>query len=176
MDSSKLKRVTLVAQEFARQYVCWLESLKYQNVPGTLPILICNNFFDIALLNWSHLFGNLNDDLHFKKVLSDPESFKSTIQTKLSMDQAGWENHWKSLRDFRDQRVAHLDPVKSTTVPGLDIAFKCICEYYDVAIKELEAQQQTLYLDSYNSLQEFVERNVDDYSSHLAKVFNAIKI
>jgi hypothetical protein len=176
VDSSKLKRVTLVAQEFARQHFCWLESLKYEDVPGTLPILICNNFFDMALLNWAHLFGNLRDDLHFKKVLSDPESFKSKIQNKLSMDQNGWENHWKSLKDFRDQRVAHIDPVESSIVPDLEIAFKCICEYYDVAKTELKAQQQTLSLDSYHSLQDFVERNADYYSTHIAKVFNAIKI
>jgi len=175
VDFSKLKRVTLVAHEFARQHFCWLESLKYEDVPGTLPILICNNFFDIALLNWSHLFGNLKDNLHFKNVLSDPETLKSTIQNKLSMDQAGWENHWKLLKDFRDQRVAHIDPVKIITVPDLEIAFKCICEYYDVARTELRAQQQTLSLDSYQSLQEFVERNADYYTTDIAKLFNAIK-
>lgn len=174
MHPNKLRRVTLVAQEFARQHFCWIESLQYEKAPGTLPILISNNFFDIALLNWSHLFGNHKDDLHFKKVLSDSESFKLKIQDRLSMDQDGWQNHWKSLKDYRDQRVAHIDPVKDSNVPDLEIAFECISEYYDVARTELIAQQETSYLDSYNSLQEFVKRNADYYSTHIAKVFNSI--
>jgi len=61
-------------------------------------------------------------------------------------------------------------------LPDLEIAFKCICEYYDVARAELKAQQQTLSPDSYHSLQDFVEKNADYYSTHIAKMFNAIKM
>lgn len=174
MDSKKLKRVTTVAKEFSRQRFCWLESLKYENVEGTLPILICNNFFDIALLNWAHLFGNNKDDLHFRNVLSDPDSYKSSLMGRLSMTDEDWNGHWKSLKDFRDARVAHVDPVDSVIVPDLNIAYECVCEYYEVAITELRAQEQLFSGDK--SLQDFVEKNADYYSNDIRKVFSAIKI
>lgn len=174
MDSSKLKRVAMVAKEFSRQRFCWLESLKYEDAEGTLPILICNNFFDIALLNWAHLFGNKKDDLHFRNVLSNPDSFKSKIMDRLYMTDADWDSHWKSLKDFRDFRVAHIDPIDSVTVPDLKIAYECIAEYYEIAIAELKTQDQYFFGD--DTLQDFVEKNADYYTRDLSKVFDSLKI
>lgn len=173
MDSSKLKRVAIVAKEFSRQRFCWLESLKYEDAEGTLPILICNNFFDIALINWAHLFGNNKDDLHFRNVLSNPDNFKSAIMHRLSMTDADWDSHWKSLKDFRDSRVAHIDPIDSVIVPDLNIAFECISKYYEIAITELKAQDPHFFGD--DTLQGFVEDNAEYYTRDISKVFNALK-
>lgn len=176
MDPRKLKRVTIIAKEFAVQRFCWLESLKYEDVPGTLPITICNNFFDIALLSWAHLFCNHKDELHFRNVLSNPDSFKSKIMDRLSMTDDEWDKYWRSLKSFRDERVAHIDPVGSVMVPDLDIAYECVSEYYNVVTTELRAQNQLIFLDSYRSLQDFVDKNADYYSTNITKVFNALKI
>lgn len=80
----KLYLVRNVSMEFSRQYFCYKEYLKlYENQKpqDLLPILLLNNFFDIALLNWAHLFGNREDALHFKKVLNNSDPFKRDIKS-----------------------------------------------------------------------------------------------
>lgn len=174
MNSNKLKEVVEVARDFSRQRLCWLESLKYENTKGQLPILIYNNFFDIALLNWGHLFGNENDELHFKQVLSSPNTLKSTIMGKLGMTDEDWKAHWKSLKHFRDSNVAHIDRDRDDAiVPELDIAYVCVAEYYKSAIAALKAQGSCLYGD--DTLDDFIERSADYYTQGISEIFNALK-
>ncbi len=143
MDREKtLYLVRKVAREFCRQYFCFKEYTKLydnKNPQGRLPIMIENNFFDVALLNWAHLFGNWNDSLHFKNILDDCENFKNRIKEKLSLCDRQWDDHWNLLKDFRDKRVGHFDlTIETIVVPQLDIAYKCIAEYYIEVTTELE--------------------------------------
>ncbi len=172
MDEHKLQRVIVVGKEFARQRICFLEASKHE-AEGTLPLIICNNFFDIALLNWAHLFGNNKDDLHFRNVLDNPDHFKSRLMDVLGLDEVGWQENWQNLKNFRDYRVAHMGSDKSVDVPSLDIAYTCVCEYYNSAISELKLVGSKTY--SSKPLEKFVVQNHDYYSDKVGLVFTALK-
>lgn len=119
MDIKKLERVIIVAEEFARQYLCWQESKKhYSDSWNFVALTISNNFFDIALLNWAHLFGNSTDQLHIEKTLGDhKESFVKGLQAKLGMNDEKWKAYWDSMKRFRDKRIAHIGEEHSIEVP-----------------------------------------------------------
>lgn len=181
MDIEKLKRVTIVAEEFARQRLCWQESLTLQDPTwGYIHIMICNNFYDIALLNWAHLFGNIGDSLHFKNTLPNPESFKSALQDNLGMKQClcelgtkcdcEWAKHWQAMKNFRDTRIAHIDKVQSAYVPDMDIAYICVCEYYRVAVEYLK-EQEKMYRGMDSSLDSYFSKSSYYYSTNVARVF-----
>jgi hypothetical protein len=38
-----------------------------------------NNAIDLAVLDWFHLFGYHNDDLHWKKVVQDVDGFRQGL-------------------------------------------------------------------------------------------------
>lgn len=169
---SSLKLVVSIGQEFARQRFCWIESLKYCQAEGTIPRLVSNNFFDIALLNWAHLFGNNRDRLHFRKVLSRPDDLKENVKIKLSINDFDWDANWNLLQDFRNTRVAHIDSTKNGEVPNLDFAFECVSEYYFIAREMLQAKNTGVFVDSYMTLVDFSERNSLYFTDSVRKLFS----
>lgn len=175
MDLKKLKRVTIVGKEFAMQYYCWKESMKHYNDSwGYVAFMISNNFYDQSLLNWSHLFGNIKDELHFKNTLTNPDLFKEDLMIKLAMDADQWKAHWQQLKNLRDWRIAHIDKIDSIDVPALDIAYRCVCEYYREAFSYLKEAQPRHYRNN-EPLESYMANNAQYYAEEVAKIFGALK-
>ncbi|GAA5442614.1 hypothetical protein Misp06_00788 [Microbulbifer sp. NBRC 101763] len=172
-QKNKFSRVRIVGKEFGIQYGCFKAFSEYYDfMEGGVPITITNNFFDMALLNWVHLFGNQKDDLHFRNTLDDPESFKESLLSNLGITNSGWEENWRLLKGFRDQRVAHIDPIESTIVPKLDLAFESVCFYYDYVTERLrEIGGQLLTIKSLKT--EFAE-NRYYYEQSASVTINAL--
>lgn len=91
----------------------------------------------MAVLDWCHLFGNRNDDLHWRNIVSDTDRFKQNILDALGMSGAEWKTYWQSVKDYRDKDVAHIEVRPETTVPEMDKALETIKLYYSYAISEL---------------------------------------
>ena len=54
-----------------------------------------NNSIDLAVLDWFHLFGYHNDDLHWKQIVTDVDSFRQKLLNHVNMT----EDEWKSYRE-----------------------------------------------------------------------------
>ena len=173
MQKSHYIEVLETGRMFASQKYCWETSLPLE-AEGTLPITICNNFFDMALLNWAHLFGNSNDQLHYRKVVSNPESFKKRLLVKLAITEQEWEINWKNLKDFRDNRIAHIDKKFSVRVPELNIAALCISEYYSYAREELVACDPILKIYD-ETLSKFITKNSDYWKETIIKIYKCMQ-
>jgi hypothetical protein len=172
VDKNKLTRVVEVSREFAHQWFLWKESLEL-DAGGMLPIIICNNFFDIALLQWAHLYGNFTDDLHYRNIVEDPDEFKAKLKIKLGITEEQWKANWDSLKDFRDHRIAHIDTNKSAIVPELNTAYQCISEYYRYARERLVNISPLCKVYDEN-LSQYIERNREYHESEIRKIYRAM--
>ena len=75
-----------------------------------------SNSLDLAVLYWFHLFGYHNDDLHWKKVVSDVEDFRKRLLACLGLTQEEWESKIKAkiektgkLKSYRDIQYKKRD-------------------------------------------------------------------
>lgn len=144
---TQLERVRYIGNEFSIQYGCFKAFSQYYDIMnGMVPIVISNNHFDIALLNWGHLFGNREDNLHFRNVLESPDEFKDLLLLELNITESEWVKNWKLLKGYRDQRVAHFDPIDKAIVPELDLAFESVCFYHDFVTKKLQNMDATVFI------------------------------
>ena len=71
-----LRRVALKCADFARQlsYHRALEEHD-KDFKQNFWIVMYNNSIDLAVLDWFHLFGYHNDDLHWKQIVHDIDAF-----------------------------------------------------------------------------------------------------
>lgn len=174
-EIKRLERVRHISKKFCSQYGCFKSySEHYDSMQGKVPILITNNFFDIALLHWAHLFGNWNDDLHYSNVVTNSEEFKSHLLNILGLNESEWQSNWDSLKSYRDQRVAHIDPAEESIVPELDLAFKAIGIYYKYATDRLIDLEETVYFKK--SLDTILSENSEYYREAAEMTVGALKI
>jgi|SRR5690554_381291 len=162
-QQKKLCSVIDVAKEFQRQYFCYKKACElgvFERDVDRFQLLVVNNFYDMALLNWAHLFGNDKDFLHFKNCLPSPEEFLNNLMKHLGLNAAEWHSHWKNLKDFRDWRIAHKDN-KAATVACLDTAYRCVLEYQKAASKLLNNSTLGLPIS---------EKDIESYKDELSKL------
>ncbi len=101
-------------------------------------VYIHNNFFDMAVLQWGHLFGNHNDALHFRNVINYPEKFKAKILADYDISSDEWHDYWEEMKTYRDKAVSHLEPSPKLKVPDFDFTYKCVSRYYSEIVGELK--------------------------------------
>lgn len=151
-----------------------MESMKYLNQKsGRLHFEISNNFYDVALLNWVHLFGHWDDDFHFRRILNDPDQFKAELLSTLGFQDPDWVSHWQNLKNFRDKIVAHSEFDARVTVPDLVVAFNAVNEYYKVVEKTIRKDfpgSRPDYLD----LNEYVSYERPYYSESIKLVYQGL--
>lgn len=90
------------------------------------------NFLDIALLDWSKIYGDSRGAHHWRKILSDPAAFERALLQKLAVTRDQLDAYIKSVRAYRDKFVAHLDSEPIAHIPKLDLALesaKFLLEY-----------------------------------------------
>jgi hypothetical protein len=102
-------------------------------------ILICNNFLDMAILEWCKVFGSNREKTHWEKLVDDHASFQQGLLKALKIDQSGWEAYRKDIKKYRDKFIAHhqKDPNR-THYPHLDISLDCSFYYYNWLINRLK--------------------------------------
>ena len=102
--------------------------LNHTGEPFWLSVI--GNFVDIAVLEWCKLFGNRNGKYHWSKVLLSPETFRSDMLNQLGLEQERFDSMYLTVKRYRDEFVAHLEDVETTTVPNMNVPYVLAWSYY----------------------------------------------
>jgi hypothetical protein len=117
----------------------------------------------MAVLDFCHLFGSYDDDLHWKNVIDNPDKFKDELLKKLGMDDKNWAQYWKLVKDYRNKDVAHLEIRPMANIPNMEAATTAVVFYYSSVIRELKSGgKYAMFLD-----------NLSDYFPQLEKLTGA---
>jgi hypothetical protein len=135
-----LRRVALKCADFARQLSYHRALAEYQ---GTFAQnfwkYMYNNAIDLAVLDWFHLFGYHNDDLHWKQVVTDVPAFRSQLFQSLQMTEDAWKAYRETIKDYRDKDVAHIDVRPISQIPDMALALRATALYYSTVLAKLSA-------------------------------------
>jgi hypothetical protein len=133
-----LRRVALKCADFARQLSYHRALAEYvQNFRQNFWIYMYNNTIDLAVLDWFHLFGYHNDDLHWKQVVSDVPAFRKQLLQSIQMTEDEWKMYRETIKDYRDKDIAHIEVRPISQVPEMTPALRAAAYYYSVALAEL---------------------------------------
>ena len=137
-----LRRVGLKCADFARQlsYHRALHDFKEARKLN-FWIYMYNNAIDLAVLDWFHLFGYHNDDLHWKKVVNDIDLdvFREKLLSCLGLTQNEWGKYRETVKTYRNKDVAHMEIRPVSNVPEMAVALMAADFYYKVVLKELKS-------------------------------------
>lgn len=98
---------------------------------------VFNNSINIAILDWFHLFGYHNDDLHWKKIVKNEAAFRSSLFAYVALDEQGWHSYRDKVKTYRDKDVAHIEVRPEGFVPDMTLALKAADFYYRYILSEL---------------------------------------
>ena len=170
----RLKRVALKCGDFAKQISYHQAFRKYK---GSLKlnfwIATFNNAIDLAVLDWFHLFGYQNDDLHWKRVVSDNDKFRDGLFNYLNLSKEGFEAYRNEIKAYRDKDIAHIEIRPVSNVPEMSIALKA-CNYYNkYVLKELFTFGD--YSKWPNDLMEYYQKSLEQAENVLSVAYEATK-
>ena len=119
-------------------------------------ILIYNNFLDIAVLEWSKVFGSKSNATHWSNHVDNEKEFRSELLVHLNISVSEWESYWNNIKKYRDKAVAHhIHDPNITNYPEFDNALNSCYFYYQILIQELRLLKVYDYPDNledyYNS-------------------------
>ena len=134
-----LRRVALKCADMVRQ-LSYHRAINQRKEYLTLNfwIYMYNNTIDMAVLDWVHLFGNDKDDLHWKNIVNNIDEFRNDLFTELEVTKETWITYWKSIREYRNKDVAHIEVRPISNIPEMSLAVKAVCFYYSHILLELE--------------------------------------
>jgi len=134
-----LRRVALKCADFARQ-LSYHRALERYEDSRKLNFwrYMYNNAIDLAVIDWFHLFGYHNDDLHWKQVSNDVDGFREELLAHLRMGQKEWVEYRETVKTYRDKDVAHIQVRPLSHVPDMSIALKATNFYYKKVLEELK--------------------------------------
>jgi len=117
-------------------------------------LLIYGMLLDVAVLEWCKLFGTDSEPTHWKRVVADPDRFRSDLLMALAIDELRWMEYWQDMKNYRDRHVAHHNWDLSIIdhYPELTLALKSSYFYYSYVIAELRTRGETRFpadLDEY---------------------------
>jgi len=108
-------------------------------------ILIYNNFFDIAILEWCKVFGTDSEPTHWKNLITDHDVFRQGLLSALGTDQASYNAYWETVTSYRNKLLAHRTREPSVkNYPTLDFALKSSFYYYSILIQMLRSYPDDL--------------------------------
>ena len=124
--------------------------------------IIYGNLLDMAVLEWSKLFGSDNKDhqpVHWKNMVpsSDHIKFLIGLHEYLDINAEEWREYWETIKKFRDTNVAHWDYRQRdvTHYPVLETALRATYYYYKYLNCELRYEG---FVDSPNDISEYSDK------------------
>jgi len=136
-----LRRVGMKCRDFARQLSYHRALNRHKRNSGGFNLhfwtTVFNNSIDVAILDWFHLFGYHNDDLHWKQIVKDISTFRSELLATVGLDEQGWILYREKIKTYRDKDVAHIEVRPRSWVPDMAIALKAADLYYRNVLMEL---------------------------------------
>jgi hypothetical protein len=136
----RLRRVALKCGDFARQLSYHRAINKYRDdLKLNFWIATYNNAIDLAVLDWFHLFGYHNDDLHWKNIVTNIPCFRNELHKFLKVNEKEFKAYWEEIKTYRDKDVAHIEIRPVSNVPEMTMALKAVSFYYQTVLKELSA-------------------------------------
>jgi hypothetical protein len=148
-----LRRVGLKCSDFVRQLSYHNALSCYRPFKHNFWIYMFNNTISMAILDWSHLFGNHDDDLHWKKIVDHVEDFRQGLLRSINMTDYEWKTYRKTIKEYRDEDVAHIEVKPISKVPQMAHALQATTYYYSLVLEELSC------IRDYSKW----PRNLDDY-------------
>ena len=133
-----LRRVVLKCRDLCRQLAYHRALLPHvEGLRANIWIYTFNNFIEMAVLDWCHLFGNRNGELHWRQVIGDQEDFKMRLLAAIRLNEEEWTAYWESVKAYRDEDIAHIRIKPNANVPDMELALQAACFFYDSIINEL---------------------------------------
>lgn len=133
-----LRRVGLKCADFARQLSFHRALNDYRDgFKLNFWVYVFNNAIDLAVLDWFHLFGYHNDDLHWKQIVADIDSFRNQLFCHVNMTENEWKLYREEIKTYRDKDIAHIEVRPTSHAPEMSIALKAVTYYYENVLKEL---------------------------------------
>jgi hypothetical protein len=130
-----------------------------------------NNTINMTMLSWSHLFGNHNDDLHWKKIVDDVEIFRQRLLQSINMTDDEWRMYRKTIKDYRDKYIAHIEVKPVSQVPHLAPALLATTYYYSVVLEELSGYRD--YSKWPNHLDEYYKKSLKQAKTIVSIAYSA---
>ena len=99
----------------------------------------CDAHLKLATISWCNVFGSSNEDLHWRKTpageVADQaaQEFRQRILANTGFTSEAWQAYHRSMLDFRNQYVTHLDILTPffQPVPDFDAAIQTACAYQE---------------------------------------------
>tara|TARA_B100000749_G_scaffold88585_1_gene67213 strand:- start:2571 stop:3218 length:648 start_codon:yes stop_codon:yes gene_type:complete len=87
---------------------------------------------------WSKCFGAQSEDLHWKKIVNDPCSFRTRLCKELGLEKHEFKKYNKQLLSFRNKIVAHTDTsLQQIDIPSFDSALNALAFLQKELVSEL---------------------------------------
>ena len=115
-------------------------------------IQIYNNFFDVAILEWSKVFGTDSEPTHWKTVVNDHLSFRNGLLNCIGLDESGWSNFWQGVNIYRNNIIAHFKKIPNLSYPSLDVIINSTFYYYKWLQNDLDKRgiiQEPKHIEGY---------------------------
>ena len=142
----RLCRVALLCCHFVRNYAyykgAWVT--KAPTEKNDIWATIKNNFLDIAVLEWTKLFGTYDEEHHWKNIVSDSSSFRKQLLENCQITSDEFSSCRDKIKKYRDGFVAHLDSDEKMNIPVFDTALKLTKYYYNHVLAELKTSIMNL--------------------------------
>jgi hypothetical protein len=157
MEKAKIEgQIKLLAQIV--RCICLKKELSKLNPDPELNFwrVIQGGLLDLAVLEWTKVFGSNGEPTHWKGVVEDHDTFRAELFNHLGIDEVRWSEYWNEIKTYRDEAVAHyFDKENINHYPRLDIALKSCHYYYILLITNLRDIGVTKFPDS---LEDYSER------------------
>ena len=170
----RLRRVALKCGDFSRQLSYHRAISKYKgDLKLNFWIATYNNGIDLAVLDWFHLFGYHNDDLHWKNIVIYISSFRNHLYNALNVNHVEFKAYWEEIKTYRDKDVAHIEIRPVSDVPEMTMALKAVSFYYQKVLKELSAFGE--YDRWPNDLMDYHQRSLEQAQTIVSTAYEATK-
>jgi hypothetical protein len=177
----RLRRVVLVAAAFMRNVAHNrafgpLRDRVPKNHQWDFWITLAGNSLDIAVLEWCKLMAENRGMHHWSNVVTDPSDFESRLLGDLGLSVDEWSQYIRSVRDYRDKFIAHLDSDEVFSVPHLELAERSVRLYHAHVVTSEASGAHSLHglpasegeLSAYYELQ--LQTATTNFSSALAAI------
>jgi len=168
LRSERLRRVLMLCGSFVRNPAYyragWSEEHKHplDMNNGDFWRVVNGNFIDTCVLEWCKLFGENKGEFHWKKIVSDPVSFKENLRLQIGLDDDAFNKEIHIFREYRDKWVAHLDTERTGFIPALEVAKKAVWFYYARVKQEAESRELVEFTRELDRAYEHCEREAKE--------------